>query len=423
MTKTRRVNVIVIGAGLTGLVAAYQLTKHGVSVVVLEARNRIGGRVATKQISKNPPLTVELGAEWIGATHVLVRKLARELDVTLLPHVFPLERIAFHDSSSRSTNPVFHEIDRIVQSFGSKPRGLHKLDRLSWDELLARRLPKKDLKIAELADSIDLADDIHTLSATRGLLEHIRGGKNDHMDFIVAGGNSEIPKRLAASIGSDHIYLSHQVKHVRSMVGGVTVEDSHGNRWRAQTVICTTPTRSLSKINWEPGLSAEKTVALKKLQYQNVIKIFFLSSKRFWPHEDFCYESDGLMEVVYHATQGQVGPAGVLGVYAVGDRAQRLADFDDRALFSELKKTLRGVLKIPPHSLGKIVRYAWARDRYTRGSFAVYDKGQWFSLRHALKQSAQNIIFAGEHTASFQGFMEGAVEEGLRASRDALKSI
>ena len=161
--------------------------------------------------------------------------------------------------------------------------------------------------------------------------------------------------------------------------------------------------------------------AADELQYSRITKSPVLFSERFWGAEDFSLVSDVTSHYYFHSTKHQQGTEGILCSYAIGEKADVLAAQSDRRRMDIITRDIIPLDERAPQLGRAITSYAWQTDRYTRGAYALYRPGQWFTLRPLLQRPHLNVFFAGEHLAAWQGFMEGAVVSGEKAAQALLR--
>lgn len=441
----RQKQCIVIGAGLAGLAAAYRLKQHRIHVTVLEARDRLGGRVLTHRFVEAPELNCELGGEWIGKNHTEMKNLCDSLGLELQPHryatsfwngVTPAQIIPPGVwRMSAEAKQIWDEFARQFKKYGQQR--LKEIDKIDWwTQLRMLGFSREDLLRRDLMDSTDFGETIRMNSAYTAATEYLNTRKQkvnetDEMDFKVDGGNTRLIDALADKIGRDNIRTEHQVVAIRQKNGRVSVEFGSGCGISADFCICAIPARCLADIDWEKTAPKEKLEAAKELQYARITKTAVLCSRQFWPSpskggfsvctslaSDFCFDSTYL----------QKGSKRILSSYAVGDKADDIAA-------SPPEKLKYWIVEDVAHSQGlmwnqnqslktalAIQQQPWQADRFTYGAYAFYRPGQWFTLMPALKKRFGNVFFAGEHIADWQGFMEGAVETGYKAADDILKA-
>lgn len=413
---------VIIGAGLSGLAAAYALKRAGWRVTVLEARDRIGGRVLSYSFPQSPNLICELGGEWIGASHARVRALCREFNIVLQDHRFAAslmrDGIVKQPDQWRfspQAENAFEKFRRQYKAYQQSDR--RRLDRYDWWTWLQNiGFTEDDLLLRDLMDSTDFGESIRHVSAYTAAAEYFESSPANEMDFKITGGNSRLVRELAARIGQDSIRTNMQVEEVRQRAGRVTVR-AKGQTFNADACICTVPSRVIEEIRFDPPLPAAQLAAAEELQYSRIVKNSVLFSERFWGAEDFSLVSDVTSHYYFHSTQRQSGIEGILCSYAIGEKAEVLAAQNDRRRMDIITRDLIPLNERAPQLARNITSYAWQRDRYTQGAYALYRPGQWFTVRPLLQRPHGKVLFAGEHLADWQGFMEGAVVTGEEAAQ------
>ncbi|MCU0451119.1 MAG: FAD-dependent oxidoreductase [Bernardetiaceae bacterium] len=417
--------VVVLGAGLAGLAGAYRLQQLGATVTVLEARNRVGGRVFTYQ-APGQNLTTELGAEWVGRSHERVLALCRELNLPLVDHVYQTHAClgqVYQRPDQWRFDPQWEAIlNQKLAAFAAlnqtnERAALRQADGLDWWRWLRNQgISEADLELRELLDSTDFGESIRHVSAYMALGEYGESSENNEMDYHIVGGNSRLPQALAQRIGAAHLKTDHAVTQVTQAGGQITVTCQNGQQFTADRVLCALPTAAVAKINWQPALRPEARAALDQLQYSRIIKCSVLFRERFWGAENFACITDTEAHYLFHTTQGQAGPAGMLTAYAVGDKGHLMAKKSREQRIQALTEALRPAFGQVAGLAQDVFTYYWGNDEYSQGAYAIYDVGEWTHLRPALAARHRHVWFAGEHLAEWQGFMEGAVATGQQAA-------
>jgi monoamine oxidase len=439
----KRHSCIVLGAGLAGLAAAHRLTEKGWDVTVVEAqRERLGGRVFSHQFDEDRSLVCELGGEWIGKDHKEMLRLCRFFSLPKMRHRYaysfwegekplrftPPGKWALSGSAKKGFDQLRNQYDKYGNS------ELIEMDKLDWwTQLDGSGFKLNDLLQRDLMDSTDFGESIRQVSAYVGASEYfgtagVGADTTDEMDYKLVGGNSTLVYALADSVGRRRIHKGFVVRKIYQDSTGVEVSSSKGTL-KAEVCICALPAHQLPRINWgRADLPEDHRDAARQLQYARITKTAVLCSERFWPKpprggfslftslaSDFCFDS----------TAGQKGGRGILCSYAIGDKADDIAASPIR----KLKNWIAGDVATAAHpgwteeqlkKISKIAlnakRQAWQNDRFTRGAYAFYRPGQWFTIRPILQRPHRKVFFAGEHIADEQGFMEGAVVTGRNAA-------
>src|ERR1700691_5876861 len=333
---------VVIGAGLAGLSAAYYLSNRHCKVTVLEARDRLGGRVLTHHFCEAPELNCELGGEWIGQNHKLMRGLSEELGLTLQKHQYansfwnqltPANLIPPGQwCMSAEAFAIWEKFQEDFRKFG--PKRLKKMDEIDWwTQLKQLGFQPEDLLRRDLMDSTDFGETIRMNSAYTAVTEYLSSKSQtvdttDEMDFKVIGGNTKLLEALADHIGRDNIRTDQEVVSIRRGNRQVSVQVEASAPISADFCVCAIPARCLTDIDWGPKPPNEKLEAANQLQYARITKTAVLCSQRFWPRppeggfsvctslaSDFCFDSTYL----------QKGSKRILTSYAVGDKADDIA--------------------------------------------------------------------------------------------------
>lgn len=411
--------VLILGAGIAGLTAAYKLSQKGFKVIVLEARNRIGGRIFTHSFAETPDLYVELGAEWIGESHKNLRKLCEELNIDIIKHQYNIDLLLqeqYTTFDKLKTDGVWKEkIEQLFKEFKNLSiKEQKKLDKISWWYFLKEKgIPEDELLRRELNDSTDFGESIRQVSAYAALSEYAESSTYNEMDYQVVGGNSQIINKLSEKIGKDKILLNKKIKIITQEGKTVKVVCEDKTVFEAHKVICTLPTFALSNILWHPHLPFPKQEAIKQLLYSRIIKIQMLFKERFWNRDDFAVNTDSLSHFIFHTTQKKSTEKGILTSYAVGDKAFILSRMNKGLQAKHTLDALKPIFGDKQHLFEQATAYYWGGDTYTQGAYAIYNIGQWFGIKDVLAQPFGNILFAGEYIGDWQGFMEGAVQTAL----------
>lgn len=422
----RRKSCVIVGSGLAGLAAGFKLKNAGWDITILEARNRIGGRVFSHSLPENRALICELGAEWVGESHERIKALCSDFGIPLQKHQFDdyllkngrVSRPGAWDLSPQART-AFAKMIADYEKLTTLQK--NRLDRTDWWTHLADiGFTRDDLILRDLADSTDFGESIRHVSAYAALAEYAESSPKNEMDYKMTGGNSRLVQEFAKRIGESNIRTGIKVTEISQRAGIVTVKAGEGS-YRADACICTAPIASLRRIKFSPPLPAAQRDAAQKLTYARIIKNSVLYENRFWRDENFSIVSDTTSHYYFHSTQNQPGTEGILTAYAIGEKADVLASQDDNRRMNIITRDLHDFNDQAQQLAKGIASYAWQRDEYTEGAYALYRPGQWFGIRPILARPHLKVLFAGEHIADWQGFMEGAIETGEVAADSLIR--
>ncbi|MDM7920937.1 MAG: NAD(P)/FAD-dependent oxidoreductase, partial [Pyrinomonadaceae bacterium] len=403
--SARRKRVVIVGSGLAGLAAGFKLKNAGWDVTILEARNRTGGRVFSHSLPENKDLICELGAEWVGESHERIKALCKDFGIPLQKHQFA----DFLMQNGRVSRPgewnftaqANTAFDKLLAGFEKlTPAQQRMLDRKDWwTHLSDSGFTQPDLILRELADSTDFGESIRHVSAFGALAEYaaneeeeVKGKTQNQMDYKMTGGNSRLVREFVKRIGEANIRTGIKVTEINQRASVVTVK-AGDETFRADACICTAPVASLRKIKFNPPLPADQRSAAERLIYARIVKNSVLYENRFWKEENFSMVTDMTSHYYFHSTQNQPGTEGILTAYAIGDMADVLASQDDARRMAVITRDLHDFNDRAPMLAKGIASYAWQRDEFTEGAYALYRPGQWFGIRPVLARPHGKVLF------------------------------
>jgi monoamine oxidase len=417
--------VMIIGAGIAGLIAARELAQHGVNVTLLEAHDRIGGRIRTERDSDGA--ICETGAEFVhGRPPELMAEIQR---AQLLCAV--TERRAYHFRGGKlfasgrqtdSTLPIFQAIENY--------RGRD----LSFCDLLSRidasvHAKQRALRYIEGFNAAK-ADRISVLALARQQrAEDAIAG--DTIQHILSGYDS-LPQAVLAQIDRKRLdlRLSTAITHV-SWRPGEVIAHSADERFLANAAIITIPLSCLQQktIAFDPPLRGMQG-ALAKLEMGHVVRITLHFRERFWreraPGLGFLFDEDARENEFSVYWTGPDDHTPIITGWASGRRAEDLLAHSAEELTTMAIDSLAAMFALEPKELRKQLisahYYDWARDPYSLGAYSYVLVGGTEAQRELAAPREKTLFFAGEHTADngFHATVHGAVATGLRAAREVL---
>jgi monoamine oxidase len=414
--------VVVIGAGLAGLRAATVLHRAGRPVVALEARQRPGGRVFTIRSVFDEGLYGEAGAIRIAGAHHAVLRAVREYGLSLVPFESSAGRAVAAGSDSRAL------LERYV---GAIPNSLaepgataesyaawREYDRVTWPAWLqSRGASPEDVRL------MTLGGDSRELSALY-VLRQFAMLRASRQLYKIAGGMDLLPRAMASALAGVIRYDAAVVRVSRPSRTELRVEyETRGRvaQITASRVIVTVPLSTLRQIEMRPRLSSAKERAIEDLTYYPGARILLQSRSRFWSRAGLNGSARTERAEIWDCTYDRAAATrGILGATTGGATGRRLATMieNDRVgvgvdLVAEAFPEIRNTFE-------KGVVHHWSPERWSRGAFVVFRPGQMTAFMPRLGQAEDGLHFAGEHTSPWTGWMEGALESGERAAREAL---
>lgn len=429
-------SVIVAGAGLAGLSAARALEARGAAVTVVEARDRVGGRVWTLRTQFAARQHAEAGADLIEEEQEHVLALAKELG--LKPLRILRESFGFYGPDARGRRKVQSgpgAMAKIGQLLGDTLRD-YKLAADQWDSPIIAKLARQS--VAQWLERRNapgplragvrgfrgffLADpeELSMLPLVEQFAESGPPGRG--RIFRIEGGNDRLATTMAKRLRGA-VLLGTVVRRMRRHDERVTVTvEALGKphtELTADFVVCALPASTARGVFFDPPLPELQRHAIERLRYGCATRLLLQFDRRFWkkPGRPIAFGTDLPTGAVWDGNEDQRGPQGILSFLAGGQASKVLQDL----LHAEGE---RGVIRHldwlgrPSRLLASQV-VAWDHDPLARGGYAYFDPAFDPAWRTWLARPAGRIVFAGEHTSmKSQGYMNGAVESGLRAAAE-----
>jgi len=448
--------VIVLGAGLAGLATGYQLVQAGHEVTILEASARAGGRVRTLREPFAGGQHAEAGALFVPGNHDLTLRYLRLFGLSLAPAtplfasrlVYVRGRRVFGGWGASAQWPFDLTPEEqalgyrgmwdkyLMEALGtlgevtapgwpSDPK-VDALDRVSAAEFLRARGASAEAVALLRIGYLDMyGDGIESYSALQMLLR-LALAQPARKPFTVSGGTELLPQALATRLDGRIRYASPVIRIEPGESSASVVIEKNGahQRLTADHLVCTLPFPVLRRIEISRPFSPQKTRAIEQLPYTSVARVFLQFRRKAWTAENLYLmtTTDLPMRWVFEHTVNQPGRRGILEAQAFGADARRLCATPEperiEFALSQLEQIFPGLRA--EYELGTSV--CWDDEPWARGAFAYFRPGQMLPLRPHLARAEGRVHFAGDHTSVWSGWMQGALESGLRAAREIIQA-
>ena len=354
-------NIVIIGAGMSGLIAGYELRRAGHQVTILEARSRVGGRVNTIYNAFDNGQFAEAGASRIPSDHNLTLAYIQHFNLAIDPF-YP------------TTNNYFY-----------------------------------------------LQNNVYSVIAAT---EHINqppwpGSVNRREFFKIRGGMSNLPLALSTDL-SDNINYDSPVESIEQTNDSVTIYTTNNTQYLADKILCTVPLTVLNKIAFSPTLSNEKSLASNGgYDYTDSTRLYTQFSERFWLSNNLNGWGDtDWPEEIWQPTWDHESNSGIIQSYLRNNTASELDMFDPLQQVENVHTRWQHVF---PQLKDFIVTnhvHSWQKEPWTGSAYASPTSTQNAALAAHIGAAEGRIHFAGEHASQFHGWIQGAIESGIRAANE-----
>lgn len=446
--------VVILGAGLAGLSAGYELVNGGFAVTILEGRARPGGRVYTLRDPFADGLHAEAGAVFSPANHEHTMQFAKLCNMKLHsvpPHdlfstswvrnrmvrldeseldfeglTLDERRMGFGGMLEKYFYGAVSEVTDPI-SPGWPPDSLKKYDDMSFADLLRTRgASKSAVEILKAGYLSMWGDGVESVSAL-GLL---RDGWFGRTDFLcqIEGGNDRLPHAMTKLLPEGTVRYGARVVRIENGASGVKVlYEEQGKRQTAvaDRLVCTLPFGVLRELEVVPGFSERKQRIIREMPYTSVVLVYLQTRTRYWAGRKigFWMGTDLPVMTLIDASYKQPGPRGILEAYITGDHSRAVTAMKPEERVRYVRKYVQQVLPGMDEEFETGTSKSWDDDEFTRGDYCFYKAGRTSEILRYVAVPEGRVHFAGDHTSAMPGWMNGALGSGWRAALEIKASI
>jgi monoamine oxidase len=460
--RRRKADVVVVGAGFAGLTAALKLVEAGKSVIVLEARNRVGGRALNAQIAGGE--ITERGATFVGPTQDHILKLASEMGVATFPtydtgdnvYIRDGNRMTYSDTGPTGTAPpdpvILPDLAVVVA----------RLDQMStevpvdgpWNASNAHSYDSQTLETWINANSVtpqfrelvpvatrpifgaeprelSLLFTLFYIAASgneqnAGTFERNFNTRGGAQESRLAGGAQVVTLRMASRLGKKRILLKRPVKRIVQKRDGVVVFAKR-LRVRAKRVIVAIPPTLAGRIDYRPHLPPERDQLTQRLPQGTLIKVAAVYNRPFWRDAGLtgtAVSTDGFVNATFDDSP-QSGSPGVVFGFVGGDKARQFMGLSPADREAAVLSQFVQFFGSEANNAIDFIETNWSAEKWTRGCpVAIPALGALTAYGPALRKPVGRIHWAGTETSTYwNGYMDGAVRSGERAAAEVLAEI
>jgi len=436
--------VVVAGAGLSGLTAAYDLMNMGADVTVVDARERVGGRVWTIRDGFTNRQHAEAGGDLIDGEQNEIRHLALSLGLKLVPilkggfgYIRPDAQgrlKTMKRTSGKGWDRLPHELDKWVKRY--------TLGERRWDTPIATEIARRS--VAQWLDEERKDEELRTtLTGLRGffladpeelsliaLVDQFSNSDEPAPSNMsrIAGGNDRLPVALAEKLGA-RVHLGSELVAVSVRGNHVHAAIKHQRATATITadyLVFAMPATLLRRVPIVPALPTPQHQAIVSLAYGRATKTLLQFDRRFWraPGKPRAFGSALPFGALWEGNEDQAAKPGILSLLAGGGASTATQAAVAADGIQKFAASFAWLGSGPPANLLTSKQIVWESDPLARGGYAFFSPSFDPGLREWLARPAGRLFFAGEHTSlKWQGYMNGAVESGRRAALEILASV
>lgn len=429
--NANRYDCIILGAGLAGLYAGYLLLQEGHTVCVLEARARVGGRVATWH-APTANQHAELGPEFIDSNHIRLLRLAHffDLPLTTRPDFWGVTpHKPYGKSAHHALRQFWKQVGMLAQQLPHReapwhaPEPLRQLDYVSWHDWARQHhlWQAGEPLFRRYTRNLEAAEPEHLSIFSVIAQESFYGKGVEHGIYRIESGTEQLPYALAAAIRQQggQIRLNAVVEAVHQSETEVLAlyrQNGQTRQVRGRFAIVALPFPVLEQIEWRPALSSARREALTHAGKGQVVRTLIQFRTRFWrlrAPTRIAHEPE--ITAIWEETDTETGEPGILSLWVGGEPALRWAGWDADQRIERCLQVLETMYPDCRSQLISAVSYAWSTDPFAQHAYIYHAPGYLTQALPTLRQPEGRLHFVGDYLSLFVGYMEGALESAERA--------